>query len=98
MPRCPGRRSFRYACGMLLAERVTAQIAMGVAVAVVCAFGLWRDRWLFQNTRKGRMLARWYGEIGGLRALRAFLVVGILFGILLAADVIRPIHWGAVGP
>jgi hypothetical protein len=82
------RRAFRYADFM-----VTGQTAMGLVIAGLCAIGLWHSRWLLVNTRKGMMLVRWRGKTGGLRFLRGLLLVGLIFGILLALDVIRPIHW-----
>jgi hypothetical protein len=72
---------------------MTGQTAMGAAIAGICAFGLWHDRWLIEQTAKGRLLAHWFGNVGGLRVLRLVLVGGMLFGALLAADFIRPIHW-----
>jgi hypothetical protein len=71
----------------------TSQILMGGLVALLCLYGLWRHRWFFENTRKGRRLAQWFGETGGLRVLVGLLLVGMVFGLLLATDVIRPIHW-----
>jgi hypothetical protein len=72
---------------------ITAQTAMGVMVALLCLYGLWRRQWFYENTRKGRRLARWFGETGGLRVLVGLLVGGIVFGMLLACDVIRPMQW-----
>jgi hypothetical protein len=73
---------------------VTQQTAMGVVIAALCVFGLLNARWLFERTRKGRRLAQWFGEGHGLQVLCGLLAAGALFGILLAAGVIRPIHWG----
>jgi hypothetical protein len=72
---------------------VSSQTVMGVLIALLCLYGLWRRRWFFENTRKGRRLAHWFGEIGGLRVLVGLLFAGIIFGVLLATDVIRPIQW-----
>jgi hypothetical protein len=72
---------------------ISSQTAMGVMVTVLCLYGLWRHRWFYENTRKGRRLARWFGEIGGMRVLIALLFAGMVFGLLLAFDVIRPIQW-----
>lgn len=69
------------------------QILMGFAVAALCAAGLWKDRWFLANTKKGRRLAAWLGETKALWVLRGLFGVGILFGLLLAGDVIRPVHW-----
>jgi hypothetical protein len=72
---------------------ISSQMAMGGMVALLCLFGLWRHRWIFENTRKGRQLAGWFGESGGLRVLVGLLFAGMIFGLLLASDVIRPIQW-----
>jgi hypothetical protein len=89
-----GRHSLPYAKrGCYPHEMDTSQILMGGLVALLCLYGLWRHRWFFENTRKGRRLAQWFGETGGLRVLVGLLLVGMVFGLLLATDVIRPIHW-----
>jgi hypothetical protein len=72
---------------------ISSQTAMGGMVALICLYGLWRRRWFFENTRKGRRLAGWFGETAGLRVLVGLLFAGIVFGLLLACDVIRPMHW-----
>jgi hypothetical protein len=72
---------------------VQQQTAMGFVITAMCVFGLLNSRWIFEKTRKGRRLAQWLGEVRGLQFVRGLLFVGILFGLLLAADVIRPIHW-----
>jgi hypothetical protein len=72
---------------------ISSQTAMGGMVALICLYGLWRRRWFFENTRKGRRLARWFGETTGLRVLVGLLFAGIVFGLLLACDVIHPMRW-----
>jgi hypothetical protein len=66
---------------------------MGVLIAALCGLGLWQARWFLENTPKGRLLASWLGPQRGLLWLRVFLVAGMGFGVLLAADVVRPIQW-----
>jgi hypothetical protein len=72
---------------------VTQQVAMGMMVAAACAVGLWYDQVLLVHSRYGRLLSRLFGPARGLWVLRVLLILGIVFGILLAVDVIRPIHW-----
>ena len=69
------------------------QAILGAAIALLCAGGLWKDRWLFEQTKKGRRLARWCGETRGLWVLRSLFVLGAAFGVLLATNVIRPVRW-----
>jgi len=69
------------------------QILMGMAVAVLCGLGLWKARWFLENTEKGRRMVRWFGPRRALWVLQLLFGAGALFGILLAADVIRPVRW-----
>jgi len=69
------------------------QILMGTAVAVLCGLGLWKGRWFLENTAKGRRMVRWFGPRRALWVLQLLLGMGALFGILLAADLIRPMQW-----
>jgi hypothetical protein len=72
---------------------IGTQTAVGLMVVGLCLFGLWHDRVLLVRSRYGRRLVNQFGEVGGRRALWILLVAGIVFGILLAANVIRPIQW-----
>ncbi len=72
---------------------IRTQTAMGALIVGVCLFGLWHIAWLLENSRYGRRLVIWFGDIGGRRAMTVLLVAGAIFGVLLAADVIRPIQW-----
>lgn len=69
------------------------QILIGALIVLLCATGLWHDRWFLENTRKGQRLIRWFGEGKALWVLRAFLGGGVVFGILLAVGIIRPVQW-----
>jgi hypothetical protein len=72
---------------------ISTQTAMGAMVVGLCLLGLWQEHVLLKRSLYGRRLVNRFGEVGGRRALRGILVVGIVFGILLAANVIRPIQW-----
>jgi hypothetical protein len=69
------------------------QVLMGIFVALLCAAGLWHEQWFLANTRKGQRLVGWFGLHRAALVLRLLLGIGVLFGILLAADVIRPVRW-----
>ncbi len=71
----------------------TEQIFIGATVALLCLFGLVKDRWLLEHTRKGKWLIQKCGEQTGLTILRCLLGGGALVGILLACNVIRPVQW-----
>ena len=62
-------------------------------MALICAAGLLKSAWFLESTRKGRNLSRWFGDRVGLWVLRGLLFGGIVFGVLLAMDVIRPMRW-----
>ncbi len=69
------------------------QIAMGIGCVLVCAAGLWFDRWFLAETAKGRALAQRLGEERGLWVLRVLFGGGIVFGVLLATGIVNPIQW-----
>ena len=71
------------------------QIFIGVAVAAGCLLGLLSEHWLLEQTRKGRRLERWLGKHRAIWVLRVLLLLGMIFGILLAINVIRPLHWSS---
>lgn len=70
------------------------QIFMGAAIALICVMGLLNDVWFLQNTRKGRWLVERFGDDRARLVLRVALLGGAVFGLLLAADVVRPLRWG----
>jgi hypothetical protein len=72
---------------------IATQTAMGAMIVGLCLFGIWHRDWMLVNSRYGRRLVIWFGPEGGRRALISFLLLGVVFGILLAADVVRPMHW-----
>jgi hypothetical protein len=45
---------------------------------------------LLERTPKGRRLVGWFGLVGGARVLRLLLAAVVVFGVLLAGDVIGP--------
>ena len=69
------------------------QIVIGGLIAGLCLLGLWHDRWLLAETRKGQRLAGWLGMNRGLWAIRGCLGVGALFGISLATGLLQPLQW-----
>jgi hypothetical protein len=69
------------------------QIIIGVIVAVSCALGWLRQEVLLQRTGHGARLVRWFGPERAVWVLRCLLGAGVLFGVLLATNVIHPLHW-----
>ena len=72
---------------------ISQDTAMGAGIITLCVMLLFRDRWILEQTRKGRRLVEWCGPVRAPWVLRAVLLVGITFGGLLAGGVIRPIQW-----
>lgn len=69
------------------------QILMGAATAALCAVGIWQSGWIARNTRKGQWLARRCGERRAITILRCLFILGVVFGVLLATNIIQPIAW-----
>jgi hypothetical protein len=64
--------------------------------SVVAAFSLllvFNGHWFLDKTAKGQRLIRWFGPERGLWVLRGLASAGIVFGLLLANGIIRPIQW-----
>jgi hypothetical protein len=71
----------------------TEQIIIGGATAALCLTGLWQADWLIEHTKKGRRLVAKFGDPQATRILKLLLLLGALFGTLLAAGIINPIRW-----
>lgn len=69
------------------------QILMGIATAAACGWAIAKRRWLLTRTRKGRWLSQRLGREGASRFLVALLAAGVVFGLLLATNVISPVRW-----
>jgi hypothetical protein len=69
------------------------QLLIGIIIAGSCLAGLWCETWLLTGTRKGGWLVRQFGLNRARWVLRFLLFAGIIFGGLLAANVIRPLRW-----
>ncbi|HSG69875.1 MAG TPA: hypothetical protein VLA12_05640 [Planctomycetaceae bacterium] len=67
------------------------QLLMGIGSAVLCLWGLLKSNWFFTETKKGRWLSTRLGDERGLLVLRFLFVLGIAFGVALAANLIRPL-------
>ncbi len=71
----------------------TEQIFIGAVTAVLCLMGIAKSRWVLDNTQKGTRLASWFGPSKAIWVLRGLFGLGAVFGILLAANLLKPIQW-----
>lgn len=72
---------------------VPQHVMVGVLVCLLCAAVLVRERLILTTTRKGQRLVTWFGPDAAPWVLRGLAVLGICFGLLLAAGIVRPIQW-----
>jgi hypothetical protein len=71
----------------------THQIVMGAAVAALSVVAFVKTDWLLQHTRKGEWCRRRFGELKAQWFVRSFFALAVVFGVLLATNVIRPLQW-----
>ncbi|MCR9230157.1 MULTISPECIES: hypothetical protein [Gimesia] len=74
--------------------QIPENVVIGLFVAAFSLWGLIKEKWFLAETRKGQKLTRWFGPARAVWVLRVIFLVGILFGLLLAGGLIRPIQWG----
>jgi len=67
------------------------QQLIGSMVAVLGGVGWFYQRWFLEQTPKGRRLVSWFGATGGPWVLRVLLAAVVVFGALLASDMIGPL-------
>ena len=66
---------------------------MGAAIAVICGLGIWQAQWCLAETAKGRRLVDAFGSGRALLMWRMFLLLGVAFGVALAAGFVNPVSW-----
>jgi hypothetical protein len=69
------------------------QILIGGIFALVCLIVAWNARWMVEHSRVGRGLASRLGETRAIWTIRAVFAACAVFGVLLATDVVSPVHW-----
>jgi hypothetical protein len=69
------------------------QILIGLLTAGLCVAGIWRREWLLLETGKGKWLVTRYGKPAAVRIVTILLTIGLLGGLLLACNIIRPLRW-----
>ncbi|QDU80893.1 hypothetical protein Pla110_26290 [Polystyrenella longa] len=69
------------------------QIVMGGGLILVSLWGLYNVDYLRTRSRFGQRIIDGLGEQTGTRMLLGVMLIGIVFGALLATSVIQPIRW-----
>jgi len=68
-------------------------VLVGGTIVLLCALLLPKERWLLEKTAKGQRLIHWFGPGSAVWVLRGLIAAGMIFGGLLAAEIIRPVQW-----
>jgi hypothetical protein len=71
----------------------THQIVMGVAVAAASLMAFLKTDWLLRHTAKGEWFVRRFGELKARLVVRSFFFFTAALGVLLAANIVRPLQW-----
>lgn len=69
------------------------RILVGCLVAALCLMLMTRETWFLENTMKGQRLVRWFGQHRAPLVLRTLLLLGMVFGAMLAYGIIQPLQW-----
>ena len=69
------------------------QLIIGVLMTLLCAAGALQADWFLRETPKGQALERRFGRQRAVWLLRGLFGAGLVFGILLATNIVRPVHW-----
>jgi hypothetical protein len=72
---------------------IRQHVAVGMMVIALSLFVIAKERFILEKTHKGQRLVSWFGNDRALWVLRTLALLAILFGALLAAEIIRPIKW-----
>lgn len=72
---------------------IPEHIIVGGLIFALCSLLLFNENWFLKNTAKGQRLIAWFGHQNAGWVLKGLTALGMLFGALLAAKIIRPIQW-----
>lgn len=69
------------------------QILMGLVIVGGCLMGCRNERLILTETKYGSLIRKVCGERNAPTVLRILLFTGGVLGILLAANILKPIRW-----
>ena len=72
---------------------ISQHVVVGGLTVALCLMLLSRDAWFLEHTKKGQRLVRWFGTVNARWVLRGLILGGIVLGILIITQVVRPIQW-----
>lgn len=66
---------------------------VGSLICLLCALLAVKSDWFLKHTRKGAFLIRQFGDAQAPWVVRGLALSGIVLGLLLILEVVRPIQW-----
>jgi len=72
---------------------IPQHVMVGGLMCLLCSLLAIKSQWFLAHTRKGAFLTRQFGDDRAPWVLRGLALGGIVFGLLLALEVVRPIQW-----
>ena len=72
---------------------IPEHVIVGGIVFALCTLLFFNGDWFLRRTAKGQRLVEWFGAEKEPWVLKGLTALGMLFGALLAARIIRPIQW-----
>ncbi len=72
---------------------IPQHVLIGGLLTILCLMGLVKETWVLRNSAYGKCLVRWFGPRQAPAAYRVLLGITVIFGVLLAAGIIRPVKW-----
>ena len=70
-------------------------VLVGSMIVALCLLLAFNERTFLERTVKGQRLVRWLGRTRAAWVLRGLAAAGMIFGLLLANGVVRPIKWSS---
>jgi hypothetical protein len=72
---------------------MTEQSLFAFATMLLCVWGLVSENKWYAHSKYGKFLTARFGEAGGRRFVRIFLVAGMIIGLLIYLQILNPWRW-----